>query len=113
MAVTAVVLDPPVFAEFTGQKGFKRAVITFDSTYPVGGEVITAANVGLSTIDSLQVTTNKPLTATTTNYATWDKANSKLQLFGSNGAAPAALVETATADQSACAVEVLAYGKLL
>lgn len=112
MAVTVTVLDPPVFAEFNGQKGFKRATLQFDSTYPVGGEPITAANFGLSTLEALQITTNKPLTGTTTHYATWDKANSKVQLFGSNGAAGAALVEAAIADESACVLDCLAYGKL-
>lgn len=113
MALTVTIADPPVFAEFTGQKGYKRGTIQFDTTYPVGGEAFTAADLGMATVQNLQFTTNKPLTGTTTNYATWDKANSKIQLFGSNGAAPAALVEAATADQSACVVDYLVFGKLL
>ena len=113
MALTVVVADPPVFAEFAGQKGFKRGTIQFDSTYPAGGEAFTAADLGMATVQNLQFTTNKPVTGTTTNYATWDKANSKIQLFSSNGAAPAALLETSTADQSACVVDYLVYGKLL
>lgn len=113
MALTWTIADPPVFPEFTGQRGFKRARVQFDSTYPVGGEAFTAADVGLATIDNMQVTIDKPLTGTTVNYAGWDRANSKLQLFSSNGAAPAALVETATVDQSACVLNVVAYGKLL
>lgn len=112
MAVAAIVLDPPVFAEFTGQSGYVRSTIQFDTTYPAGGEVITAANVGLASIKSLQVTVNKQIGATTANYCSWDKANSKLQLFES-GATGDALIETNLADSSAVVVDVLAYGKLL
>lgn len=113
MALTVTVQDPPVFSEFAGQKGYKRARIQFDATYPAGGEALTAADLGMASIDNMQITIDKPLTATTVNYAGWDKANGKVQLFSSNGAAPAALVETATADQSACILNVVAYGKLL
>lgn len=112
MAVASVLLDPRPVAEWSGAKGFSRATIQFDTTYPAGGEVITAANVGLATIDSLQVTVNKQIGATTGNYCSWDKANSKLQLFES-GATGDALIETNLADSSAVVVEVLAYGKLL
>lgn len=113
MALTWVVTDPPVFAEFTGQKGYKRATVQFDSTYPAGGEAFTAADVGMASITNLQVTINKPLTGTTSAAISWDKANSKLQMFASNGAAPAALVEVAAVDQSAVVADVLVYGKLL
>lgn len=113
MALTWTIQDPPVFAEFTGQKGYKRARVNFDSTYPAGGEAFTAADLGLATVDNLQITIDKPLTGTTSATISWDRANSKLQMFASNGAAPAALVEVAAVDQSAVFANVLAYGKLL
>ena len=112
MAVAVTLVGPPAVAEFPGQIVNVRARVAFDSTYPAGGEAITAANFGLSSIVSLQLTQSKPITGTTANYATWDAANSKLQLFSSNGAAPAALLETATADQSACIVDVLVSGRV-
>ncbi len=111
MALTWVVIDPPVFAEFNGQKGYKRATVQFDSTYPAGGEAFVAADAGMSTVTNLVATVNKPLTGTTTTMITWDKANSKLQLWES-GATGTPLLETDTVDQSALVADVLVYGKL-
>jgi hypothetical protein len=83
------------------------ADVTFDSTYPVGGEPYTPAMFGLNRVDFLQCEAAKG-SATTAYLCRADQANSKLQLYNSNGAAPAALLETATADQSATVVRVLA-----
>lgn len=83
------------------------ADVTFDATYPAGGEPYTAAMFGLDKIDFMQC---EPAlgSATTAYVCRADHANSKLQLFNSNGAAPAALLETATANQSATVVRVIA-----
>jgi len=81
---------------------------TFDSTYPAGGEPYTPAMFGLSSVDFLHC--EPALGSSTTAYVCRaDHANSKLQLFNSNGAAPAALLETGTANQSATVVRVMAY----
>ena len=84
------------------------ADVTFDSTYPAGGEPFTPAMFGLDRIDFIAC---EPAfgSATTAYVCRADHANSKLQLYNSNGAAPAALLETATANQSATVVRVMAY----
>lgn len=113
MALTVAIQDPPIFSEFGGQKGFKRARVTFDASYPTGGLAITAANVGLSTIDTMQITVTTPSAATTSDQVVWNSATGKLMVFASNGAAPAQLVEMANATSLASlVVDVLAYGKL-
>lgn len=84
------------------------ADVTFDSSYPAGGEPYTAAMFGLNSVDFLAC---EPAlgSATTAYVCRADQANSKLQLFNSNGAAPAALLETSTANQSATVVRVMAF----
>lgn len=84
------------------------ADVTFDSTYPAGGEPYTPAMFGLNTIDFMQVETARA-SSTTALLCRADQANSKLMLFSSNGAAPAAFLETSTVDQSLTTVRVLAY----
>lgn len=84
------------------------ADVTFDSSYPAGGEPYTPAMFGLRSIDLM--TAGHALGSSTTAYLCGvDHTNSKLMLFNSNGAAPAALLETATANQSATVVRVIAY----
>jgi hypothetical protein len=84
------------------------ADVTFDSSYPAGGEPYTAAMFGLSKIDYLQC--GPALGSATTAYlALADHTNSKLMLFNSNGAAPAALLETSTVGQQATVARVIAY----
>lgn len=113
MALGVAVLDPPVFPEFSGQKGFKRARVTFDASYTTGGLAITAADVGLSSIDTVQITVTTPSAATTADQVAWNRSTGKLMVFASNGAAPAQLVEMANATSlAALVVDVVAYGKL-
>jgi hypothetical protein len=84
------------------------ADVTFDSAYPAGGEPYTPAMFGLNSIDFIAC--EAALGSSTTAYvARADHANAKLMLFNSNGAAPAALLETATANQSATVVRVMAF----
>lgn len=83
------------------------ADVTFDSTYPVGGEPYTAAMFGLPSVDLLECEIALG-SATTAYVARANHSTSKIQLFNSNGAAPAALLETATTDQSATVVRVKA-----
>lgn len=112
MALTVAVLDPPVFAEFNGQKGYKRATITFDSSYLTGGEVLAAASLGLSSIDTLQLT-SRNFSATEYLAPVWDKTDGTVMLAWTGGAISSHLDEiTSATDVSAQVVEVLAYGKL-
>lgn len=87
-----------------------RAVIadvTFDSSYPAGGEPYTPAMFGLNSVDLLVAAPAKG-SATTAYACMADHTNSKLMLFGQT-AATSALVETATANQSATVARVIAY----
>lgn len=86
------------------------ADVTFDSSYPAGGEPYTAAMFGLNRVDFLHC--EAALGSSTTAWiARADHANSKLQLFGMAAAAgqgtPA--LENNTANQSATVVRVIAY----
>lgn len=75
--------------------GNKRIVIsevTFDSSYATGGEALTAATLGLSTIDALFVDAGAAAAGTTGVVVKYDKTNSKLQAFG----APASSTHTHT-----------------
>ena len=113
MALTVSVLDPQPVAEYRGQKAFVRARVTFDTSYVTGGMALTAANLGLSTIDSLVVIPSTPQTATSNVYVTWSRTAGTLMAFTSNGAAAALLLEfTSTGSLSTLQVEVLAYGKV-
>jgi hypothetical protein len=59
-----------------------HGIITFDSSYPTGGEAITAANVGLPFIHKLE------LQARTGGYvAQYDRANKKVKVFRAPGGA--------------------------
>ena len=95
----------------TGITPTGRAVVadvTFDGSYPANGEPYTPAMFGLDRIDFM-IAEAAFATATTAYLVKADHANSKLQLYNSNGAAPAALIETATANQAATVARVLAF----
>jgi len=86
------------------------ADVTFDSSYPAGGEPYTAAMFGLTRIDQMQ--TAPALASSTTGLLCLaDHTNSKLMLFGMAAAAGVgtALTETNTANQSATTCRVVAY----
>jgi hypothetical protein len=83
------------------------ADVTFDSSYPAGGEPYTAAMFGLNRIDYLETQLAKA-SSTTAMACLADHTASTLMLFNSNGAAPAALLETSTVNQSATVVRVRA-----
>jgi hypothetical protein len=83
-----------------GNKKLHAGTITFDATYPAGGEAVTAADLGLRHLDLLTVTARN--TELTPLYL---KTTGKIKLtVGSTG------VENATADQSACIVDFQAIG---
>ena len=83
------------------------ADVTFDTAYPATGEPYTPAMFGLSSIDFMMCEAAKG-SATTAYVCLADHTASTLMLFNSNGAAPAALLETSTANQSATVVRVMA-----
>lgn len=77
------------------------ADITFDNSYPTGGESLTPANLGLSTIDSC-VARQK---AAASRIVEYDYANSKLMLFTALGTEAAD-----TSNQSTIVVRAIAFG---
>lgn len=86
--------------EFGGLKSWS-GVITFDNSYPTGGEAITAANFGMSSISSVIIVP----TGGTRLFA-WDKANSKILVY------TALSTEAANAsDQSSVSIQVLVLGR--
>jgi len=86
------------------------ADVTFDSSYPAGGEPYTPAMFGLDNIDFMQ-TEGAFGSSTTAWLCRADHANKKLQLYGMAAAAGVgtALTENNTANQAATVVRVLAY----
>jgi hypothetical protein len=78
-----------------------RTTVTFDDSYPSGGESLTPNQLGLAVVEEAECFI-KSIAATISN-AYYDIPNSKLKLFDADS-------ETATADQSGTVVEVVAYG---
>ena len=72
-----------ISANTSGNKRRRVYDVTFDSSYPTGGESLTAADVNLRKIEELIV--HGPATATrggtTGALPTYDYTNAKLQLF--------------------------------
>ena len=63
-------------------KRVKVCTITLDNSYPTGGYAITAAAVGLSSIDYVLTDVGARNTAGTFAYpVSWDYTNGKLQAF--------------------------------
>lgn len=84
------------------------ADVTFDATYPAGGEPYTPADFGLNSVDFLATEAAKA-SATQAYTCLADHANKKLQLFQGAGAINLPHLETTTANQSATVVRVIAF----
>lgn len=101
-------------ASFTiSNKKLRVYDVTFDSSYPTGGESLTAADVGLKKIEQLIV--HGPATATrggtTGVLATYDYTNSKLQAFWGNAGTASVLPEvTDTTDIATQICRITAIG---
>lgn len=85
--------------------------VTLDGSYAAGGYAITAANVGLSSIDQVILPGVKTaLSATTALAPEWDYTNGKLKFFKGNGVG--ALTEAANTDiTSAMVIRCIFIGK--
>jgi hypothetical protein len=97
-----------VFVNRAGKKRQAVTLVTMDSSYPTGGEAITAAQLGLATVDVAMCTTN------TGHVAQYDKDNAKIKLYYADydAVADGALIEVpAATDVSAVVVTVMAFGK--
>ena len=110
MAVTVTANYP----EYRGRRKLVTGTITFDSSYPTGGEAVTVAQLGLTLLENLQV--QPGLGSTTTAYVpAWDrsKTSPKVQAFmgDNNNASDGPLIEVAnTTDLSALIVGFTATG---
>lgn len=98
MALVVGDLEKGTIPVVGGLAGYEVALktITFDNNYPTGGEPLTAADLGLGTVIFCDVEP-VPGSATTAYVTEYDYANSKVKVFTSNGAAPAALLELGAA----------------
>ena len=84
--------------------------VTFDSSYPTGGEAIVAANLGLTTLrEVIAVQTIAPLVADFT--AKWDRANSKLFISEEDGTSGVNAQAGSASDMSAVIALVTAIGE--
>ena len=83
--------------DLAGSKNVVRGTIAFDSSYPTGGESLTPANVGLSTITNLSVS---PKSGYTFEY---DYTNQKLLAYLSAGFTPAGTNGTSAVTGTAAA----------
>jgi|TARA_R110000824_G_scaffold62793_6_gene165974 hypothetical protein len=92
-----------------GDLAYWIGTATWDSAYAVGGESLTAANVGMSVIYQLTLT-NDFSTSTTAVMPIWDKSADKIMLFESTGSA-APMTETDTDDLSALITYIKAEGR--
>lgn len=110
MALT-ISANPP---ELVGRERVVRATITFDSSYPTGGEAFTAAQLGLTSLKNVYASAG--LGSTTTGYVpAWNRSVSSpllLVLMGDNNdASDGPLIEVANAtDLSGFVCQVEAVG---
>ena len=87
-----------------GDKKVSYGSITFDSSYPTGGEAITAAQLGLSKLSHLQV---GHANTTATRLITWNRSTSAAKLLVYTALSTEA---TNASDQSTVIVSYIAIG---
>lgn len=89
-----------------GDRRVVKGIITFDSSYPLGGEPVTASLFQLKTLDWLEVEPVCGAMGAASRLARWDSTNGTIELY------TAISTEAAdTSDQSTIVVHVTAYGK--
>jgi hypothetical protein len=103
MAAFVAVGDPVVF----GSEKVLRGTFTFDSSYPTGGEAVTAATFGLSSLTWLAIDN---ISDVATKHVRWDRANSKLMVFIEDGTTGISAQAGNGTDQSAIDVNLMAFG---
>lgn len=106
MAVTVTAVGSGAYDGVVGSLRKTVSTVAFDSSYPTGGEPLTAADLRLGRVAYADVTIST--TATTTVNATqfaYDVTNSKLLVFDET---PAEVSNTANLD--GLVVQIEAYG---
>lgn len=101
MAASVTSIDKTV----VGNKRQSVAEVTFDSSYPTGGESVTAAQLGLSKVDYALCNIIAVGGTVDVAEAFYDKANSKIKVFDQT---PAEVANTA--DLSTLSVRIVAWG---
>ena len=91
-----------------GDRTVVFATVTFDSSYPTGGEAIAASD--FENLDQIDYVSVNPVDVAT-NRVVWDRGNSKLKIFIEDGTSGIEAEAANTSDQSAVAVEVQVIGK--
>jgi hypothetical protein len=94
-------------ASVVGDKRVWRGTITFDSSYPTGGEAVTAANFGFN-VDIQHV--NLGSVDDAKYHAAWDATNSKIILYVEDGTSGIEAQAANESDQSAVIVTLEAFG---
>lgn len=100
--------------QMEGNRRKVRGTITFDASYPTGGEALTLRSIGLDVLEDLTFS-NEYASATTTYQVKWNKSATAPLLLAfmgdNNNAADGPLIEAANAtDLSALVVRFEATG---
>jgi hypothetical protein len=95
--------DIPAF----GAVKFVPVTITFDSSYPTGGEAIAASDFGLDKIHFVAV---NAFTNVATKGVTWLSSTSKLKVWVEDSISGISAEAAGSSDQSAVSVEALVVG---
>ena len=103
MALTVSITSSSVF----GDRQARFATVTLDSSYPTGGEALSAAQLNLAQLDEVVIHSAN----VATKRAVWDRTNSKILVYVENGTSGIEAQAASTSDQSALSVQVFAVGK--
>ena len=101
MAVAVTINDRDVW----GSHQVRWATVTFDSSYPTGGEAVAASDFQLAELKNVLVA-NPTIADEAITSAYWDAANSKIIVIAAAGTQ-----EGNATDLSSTTVEVIALGK--
>lgn len=89
-------------SEVVGSSRSWRGTVTFDSSYPTGGEAIAIADFGFN----VEIDTVLAAADTGAEVVAWDSANSKILVYTADGTEA-----TNASNQSAVTCTVVAFGK--
>lgn len=108
LTVTELAAVQPVVRPGDTPKALVFATITFDSSYPTGGEALASSDFSsVGSLDSVIVSQ----TNVAGIDAVWDSANSKVLLYDEDNTSGIAAQVADTTDMSATTVDVLVVGE--
>lgn len=109
MALTVVEPNPHAGANVIGNRRARVAVVTFDDSYPTGGEAFDPNAYGLIGKPEMVLADVRAFGAdtTTTLVVRYDRVNEKLQAFQQNGSTGALTEVPDTCDLSTLVVALL------